>query len=209
MTPAEATRPVLLALIGAGAALSLSACDGDAVETQRFETMARAVAAVDVSGGRSASGGLRGADFSPVKVAVMDPHEMWDARDAQAAGMRGAVEMSAPPPAIVRAVVRSREAAPPPTEADLTVDAGTVAPDPTSAAPRMIQLGAYGSEAMAQAAWEQLSGRSDLQGVEPVFEPVERGGSRLMRLKVGPLPPEVAEGLCQTIAGADPWCAGG
>ena len=209
MTPAEATRPVLLALISAGTALSLSACDGDAVETRRFEGMARAVAAVDVSGGGSASGGLRGADFSPVRVAVMDPHEMWDARDAEAAGMRGAVGAPTPAPAIVQAVARRRETPVQATEAAPVIEAAAVAPTPTDVDPRMIQLGAYASEAMAQAAWEQLSGRSELQGVQPVFEPVERGGSRLVRLKVGPLAPDVARGLCRKIVGADPWCARG
>ena len=82
-------------------------------------------------------------------------------------------------------------------------------PRPATAPARLIQLGAYASEAMAQAAWEQLSGRSELQGVQPVFEPVERGGSRLVRLKVGPLAPDVARGLCRKIVGADPWCARG
>ena len=54
----------------------------------RFEALADHVAAIDVplhpaAGARrtGAETGLRPAPFSPVKLAVMDPHDMWDARD--------------------------------------------------------------------------------------------------------------------------------
>ena len=90
MTPAEATRPVLIAA-AASLALMAGGCGSQDQGQGRFEALADHVAAIDVplhpaAGARrtGAETGLRPAPFSPVKLAVMDPHDMWDARDAQA-----------------------------------------------------------------------------------------------------------------------------
>ncbi|MEG0819439.1 MAG: SPOR domain-containing protein, partial [Brevundimonas sp.] len=65
----------------------------------------------------------------------------------------------------------------------------------------LIQLGAYGSQASAQAAWERLG----QGGLSPVFEPVEVNGRRLVRLKVRAGSAQ-AKALCERAAASDPWC---
>jgi len=65
----------------------------------------------------------------------------------------------------------------------------------------LIQLGAYASQASAQAAWDRL-GQGDLN---PVFEPVEVNGRRLVRLKVRAGSTQ-ARALCERVAASDPWC---
>lgn len=222
MTPAEATRPVLIALACAGG-LALAGCGAVDSDPHRFRSMAENVAAIDVpltpgardGGHRSAEkDGLRPARFTPVKVAVMDPHAMWDARDAQAGiryeaedtGLRDAVirvtqpVVQAAAPAVVKAAADeavARFQAPLLRPASLSV--------PTQG--RTIQLGAYSSPAGAQQAWARLKARSDLAGLSPVFEEVQVNGRSLTRLKVGPVSTETAAALCQSADVADAWCA--
>ena len=64
-------------------------------------------------------------------------------------------------------------------------------------------MGAYASQASAQAAWERLGQGS--QGLNPVFEPVEVNGRRLVRLKVRAGSAQ-AKALCERAAASDPWC---
>ncbi|MCB2014402.1 MAG: SPOR domain-containing protein [Sphingobium sp.] len=71
--------------------------------------------------------------------------------------------------------------------ADNTSPAATPAPVP-EAAPKltgpMIQLGAYGSEAIAQDAWKRFSKRFDyLAGLTHSVQPVTVGGSKFYRLR--------------------------
>ena len=84
MTPSLILRPVLACL----AAAALSACGMIDSDPHRFESMAEAVAAIpldDEGGAAPAEAGLRPA----LKVEVMDPHALWDARDG---GLRGLAE---------------------------------------------------------------------------------------------------------------------
>jgi hypothetical protein len=219
MTPAEATRPVLIALACAGG-LALAGCGAVDSDPHRFRSMAENVAAIDVplkpdSRHRSAEQeGLRPARFTPVKVAVMDPHAMWDARDAQAGirheaedtGLRDAVirvtqpVVQAAAPAVVKAAADeavARFQAPMLRPASLSV--------PTQG--RTIQLGAYSSPVGAQQAWARLRAKSDLAGLSPVFEEVQVNGRNLTRLKVGPVSTETAAAVCRSAEVADPWCA--
>jgi hypothetical protein len=219
MTPAEATRPVLIALACAGG-LALAGCGAVDRDPHRFRSMAENVAAIDVplkpdSRHRSAEQeGLRPARFTPVKVAVMDPHAMWDARDAQAGirheaedtGLRDAVirvtqpVVQAAAPAVVKAAADeavARFQAPMLRPASLSV--------PTQG--RTIQLGAYSSPVGAQQAWARLRAKSDLAGLSPVFEEVQVNGRNLTRLKVGPVSTETAAAVCRSAEVADPWCA--
>jgi hypothetical protein len=176
-------------------------------DPHRFETMARQVAAIPVTGEartvRTADeAGLRPASFQPLRVEVMDPHDLWDARDA---GLRGALEQAAPrmieaaAPAIAEAVVQRVK-----TEATSGLRAALPSGPRTT-----IQLGAFSSKAAAEAAWTAVArgaGRGAMAGLSPVFEGVEVNGKRFTRLKVGPIPAEAAESLCRAAEVTDPWC---
>ncbi|GLK48540.1 hypothetical protein GCM10017620_15130 [Brevundimonas intermedia] len=197
--------------------------------------MAEHVAAIDIPmdpGSATSSGdtprptakdqGLRPLKFSPAHVAVMSPHEMWDARDALSSGgsivsadadgdglrdavvrmVRPAVEsaVEAAPAVMVKAVAERAA----PVEAP-RLRAAVVRTEPRPAG-RMIQLGAFSSPAGAQAAWARLKARADLSNLSPVFERVEVNGRSLTRLKVGPIPTEAASALCAAAQVADPWC---
>ena len=227
MTPAPATRPVLITL-----ALILSGCSVADGESRSFGALADRVAAIDIpldphsaetgSPRSSDRQGLRPLRFSPAHVQVMSPHEMWDARDvlssgaalvstdADGDGLRDAVAQQA------KHEIRSEsQAAAEP--ARLTVierradhaDTPTLRPAvlrPAQAGTRMIQLGAFSSPAGAQAAWARLKARADLSNLSPVFERVDVDGRSLTRLKVGPIPAGAAAALCVAAQVADPWC---
>ena len=229
MTPAEATRPVLIvpALIAAVVgAVALSGCGAANGDPHRFGSMADQVAAVDVPltpGGdppahraRSAeAAGLRPVRFSAMKVAVMDPHAMWDARDDQAGVRRVAVEAGLRDAVIRRVQPEAQAAAPVPVREAVTT---TSAPERALAiheaslrqatpSGRTIQLGAYSSPQAARQAWARLKASADLAALAPVFEPVEVQGRTLTRLKVGPIPKETAAAVCRAADVADAWCA--
>lgn len=213
MTPSLLIRPVLVCLAAAG----LNACgmvDGD---PHRFETLANSVAAIPLDGPRAApsapartaaEAGLRPA----LRVEVMDPHALWDARD----GLNGAVERAAPrlvaaaAPAVADAVVqrvsaRIDNAA---SRAGLR-PAVAVRPAPAPrASSGLVQLGAYSSEASARSAWTRLKGGQAawaLDGLSPVYEAVEVRGRRLTRLKVQ-TPAAGAAAVCAAAGIDDPWC---
>lgn len=196
MTPAAATRPVLFVL-----ALSLAGCGVVEGDPHRFQAMGDRVAAIDVPLAAQKTDApapvtTRGGTgrFTPVHVSVMSPHEMWDARDAQAHGQRGSLVRMAQP--VVESTIHA--AAPAVAEA--------VAAPAEAKAHRTIQLGAFSSDAGAQQAWSRLQTRAALTGLSPVFERVEVDGRSLTRLKVGPIPVETAADLCRAAQVADPWC---
>lgn len=215
MTPARATRPVLIALT-----LALAGCGAVEGDRQSFQAMAERVAAIDIPLDPKAIGpgaasrqtaqaqGLRPAKFSPVHVAVLTPHQMWDARDVLSRGGSLALAedksedgLRAAAPVVARAMVEQAVAR---TEAPMLRPA--VVDMPPRAEGRMVQLGAYSSRAGAQAAWAQLKARASLSNLSPVFEGVEVNGRSLTRLKVGPIPVEAASALCAAAQVADPWC---
>ena len=76
-------------------------------------------------------------------------------------------------------------------------------PAPASSSSALIQLGAYASQASAQAAWDRLGQATT--GLAPVFEPAEVNGRRLVRLKVRAGSAQ-ASALCARAAASDPWC---
>lgn len=208
MKPGILIRPVLVLV----AALGLDACGMVDSDPNRFENLANSVAAIDLDGKRaaappprtSAEAGLRPA----LRVEVMDPHALWDARE----GLNGAVERAAAAaaPAVADAVVQ---------QVSDRIDAASsraglrpaMAPRPAST-PRanrsLVQLGAYSSEASARSAWSRLkSGEAAwaLNGLSPVYEQVEIGGRRLTRLKVA-TPTAGAAAVCAAAGIDDPWC---
>lgn len=197
MTPAKATRPVLIAL-----SLILAGCGAGEGEG-RFEALADHVAAIDVplksEGAKTAKeGGTRSNGFSPVQVAVMDPHDMWDARDAQA-GLRTIVATASAPvveaaaPVVAKAVGEQIPAGMRP------------APTPPASGP-LVQLGAYGSEATARQAWARLSRTEGLSGLTPAFETVDVGGRSVTRLKVTLEADHSPAEVCRAAGVDDPWC---
>ena len=157
----------------------------------------------------AAEAGLRPARFSPLQVSLMDPHDMWDARDAQSAGLRSGLSPSqrvilAPAetvveqPELVRTVIRE--------PVQRTAAAG-LRPAVAKVEVRTVQLGAYSSEGAAREAWARLRARDELATLSPVFEGVEVNGRSLTRLKVGPIPADRAVAVCQAVQVADAWCA--
>lgn len=212
MTPRLPFRPVFALLLAAG----LSACGMVEGDPNRFENLAERVAAIPLDGSDApaavavsdrpaADRGLRPA----LRVEVLDPHALWDARDG---GLNGVVHTAsarvaaaAAAPAVVDGVVTGVRA---------RVDS-VARRTPLRPALRMVeadrplvQLGAYSTEAAARAAWGRLQAgpaAEALQGLSPVLEPVEVGGRRLVRLKA-PAPAAGAEALCAAAGVDDPWC---
>lgn len=187
MTPGLSPRPVLVGLIG----LTVAACG--AMEDASFETMAQSVAEVPLEDGAPTAGADRGAR-PKVRVEVMSPHELWDARDG-----------------ILKPAIEAVPDVEMPRLALAVADAPVVVPEPVAVTgeTRTIQLGAYGSPEAARAAWARLS-RSEaglLSGLEPRFEAVTVDGRELVRLRLS-APVAEASALCAAVAATDPWCTG-
>lgn len=185
-------------------------------DPHRFENLANSVAAIDLDGKRTAAAqprtaaeaGLRPA----LRVEVMDPHALWDARD----GLDGAVERAAPrlvaaaAPVVADAVVQQVSARidAASSRADLRPALTPARPAATRVNRGLVQLGAYSSEAAARSAWTRLkSGEAAwaLNGLSPVYESVEVSGRRLTRLKVM-APAAGAAAVCAAAGIDDPWC---
>jgi hypothetical protein len=189
--------------VGALAAL-LAGCGMAEADPHRFEGVAENIAAIPLSAkpeARREAVGPRNAEeagLRPLKVELLTPHQLWDARDGLTA--KAAAVLPAMP-----AVFHDPEA-PADVQAAQRAEASPSRPVAVaaSAAPAvLIQLGAYASQASAQAAWERLGQGS--KGLNPVFEPVEVNGRRLVRLKVRAGSAQ-AQALCERAAASDPWC---
>ena len=202
MSPSVLFRPVLVCL----ATGLLGACNLVEDDPHRFENLANAVAAVPLDGGAeravappraSAAAGLRPA----LKVEVMDPHALWDARD-------GLVERAAAAaaPAVADAVVQQVSARI--DDASARVGLRPAVATPPRTATGVVQLGAYASEASARAAWARLKAGEAawaLEGLSPVYEAVEVGDRVLTRLMVR-APAAGAAAVCAAARIDDPWC---
>lgn len=198
-------QPVLhrlpLAVAFSAGALTLASCGVNERDPHRFEALAQSVAAIPVSaeGEGEATASAAGARAprqraAPLKVELMTPHELWDARE----GLGRVRRTAAATPAAASAYPDFEAPGPAvPTERPST---------PTA---RHVQLGAFSSEEGARAAWSRLSrsaGGAALSGLQPAYEAVEVGGRRLVRLKVAATA-EQAQILCRDLAASDPWCA--
>ena len=212
MKPSLITRPVAVL----AASLGLNACGMVDSDPHRFENLANAVAAIDVEGGRAATSPHRtaaGAGLRPaLRVEVMDPHALWDARE----GLEGAVEQAAPrmvaaaAPIVADAAVRQVSARIDTASSDTGLRPAIARARPPAHRPDrgLVQLGAYSSEAAARSAWSRLkSGEAAraLDGLSPVYESVELGGRHLVRLKVA-APAAGAAAVCAAARVDDPWC---
>ncbi|MFC5342503.1 SPOR domain-containing protein [Brevundimonas staleyi] len=198
-------RPVLLGLAG----LATSSCSLVEGDPHRFESMAQHVADIPLDGGArpvrtAAEAGLRpalavGEAPGALKVEVMSPHELWDARDA---GLRGAVAAAAPAvieaaaPVVTEAVVQR-------VSAEMPTRRLTPAPE---VARTTLQLGAFASAAAAQRAWGRIADAGHgVAELTPVFEAVEVDGRSLTRLKVS-APVDAARAVCRAADAAKLGC---
>ncbi|RZJ74286.1 MAG: SPOR domain-containing protein [Brevundimonas sp.] len=212
MTASRTLRPVVLLLAG----LCLASCGMVEGDPHRFEGMAQAVADIPLDGGpqadapppdralrTAAENGLRPVGASrKLQVEVLDPHALWDARDAEAAGLRPAFHHAAEvaAPAVGAAVVR---------EAVARIASPAAQPDAVERSVlRTVQIGAYSSRAAAEAAWTAVRKQAThaaLDGASPTFETVNVDGRRLVRLRVA-APERRADLICRAAAARDPWC---
>lgn len=203
-----------------------SSCGMVEGDPHRFEGLAQHVADIRLDGSTdapmsdrpvrtAAEAGLRPAIASGdgrLKVEVMDPHDLWDARDA---GLRGtihqvstrAVEAAAPmvAEAVVQRVSTRMSEAPPMRPVIVSSSGARTAIQPRTT----IQLGAYSSAEAARAAWTTVSSgaaRGALKGLSPVFEAVQVNGRPFTRLKVA-APATAAAAICRAAEVSDPWCA--
>lgn len=200
MTPTELIRK---GLMGA-AILSLAGCGMVESDPNRFEALAERVGDIrlsaDASGAAPRADGLRPA----LRVEVLDPHALWDARDG---ALRGFVETAAPAAAEAAAPVLVHAVAEQLRPARDVPDRNAVS-DAAAEAHGVIQLGAFSSEASARAAWDRLSAgaaRTALSGLSPIYEPVAVNGRDLVRLKVAASASSAAE-ICRAAQVSDPWC---
>lgn len=224
MTPSRMLRPVLLGLAG----LATSSCSLVEGDPHRFESMARIVADIPLDGGprsgearpvrTAAESGLRPAlamteavaNPGALRVEVMDPHDLWDARDA---GLRGAVERAAPAlieaaaPMVAEAVVQQvSDRMPTPRVERAVVRTAPAAVTPPSASRATLQLGAFSSPGAARAAWTRIASAGHaVAELSPVFEAVEVDGRRLTRLKVI-APADAARAVCRAADAAQLGC---
>lgn len=218
----NAIRPVLTPAVLLIAAAGLSGC-GRLDEPVRFETLAERIAAIPVDTEANyrtypqsaEEAGLRPAS-APLRVTVMEPHAMWDARDAM---MGGAVDRVGPaigPMAaeiarhqvqrqVGAAMQRASQPMTPVQQGTSLRPAGSVLQNQAS---QWVQLGAFSSQSAAQAAWSRLANgnaRVVLQGMAPTFEAVEVEGRELVRLKVR-APTASARQICVAAQISDQWC---
>jgi len=188
-------RPVLVALAGS----TLAACGAVEADPERFENLARRVSDVPVSlerpGETTASGSSALRKPQPVRVEVLDPHDLWDARD----GLAPAVVKAAAPLVAEAAVGEVKRQAAELRPAVLPTRQGGT---------RLIQLGAFSSREAAETAWAKLRGERPLAGLTPRFEPVTVGDRVLVRLQVA-APPDAAASICAAAGVDGPWCRRG
>jgi len=197
---------VILRLGSAGAlAALLTGCGMAEADPHRFEGVAERIATIPLAAGvepaRPAveAGKAETTGSRPLKVELLTPHQLWDARDGLTT--RAAAVLPALPPvfhdpeAPAEVQVEQQAVAKPARPAAVAVSSSSAV---------LIQLGAYASQASARTAWERL-GQGTAGDLKPVFEPVEVNGRRLVRLKVRAGSAQ-ARALCERVAASDPWC---
>lgn len=236
MTPSRMLRPALVCLTLSAVGLMTSSCGMVEGDPHRFETLAETVADIRLDGSDPARASntsmqtvephaLAPADPTAsapaghdLRVEVMDPHDLWDARDGLRRTIREETSAIAETagPTVARAVVQQVSNR---MSGSRTAEAQGLRPAVVreAEAPRVaqvanrttIQLGAYSSEAAARSAWTAVSNgkaRQALVGLSPMFERVMVNGRPFTRLKVA-APTTAATAICHAVAVSDPWCA--
>lgn len=225
------TRPALIRPVTALLAMATLGGCGVVEDPNRFETMGREIAAIQLDGssaesarptsGRSRAE-ARGLRPAKVNVEVMDVHDFWDARDGVVPVVQAVAADASP--AVVEAVVRQVADRPAQRQAQSQAQPQTAPARPVlrsadvqeqaslqsllRPSTGLVQLGAYGSESAARAAWTRLAeGEAAwaLAGLTPVYDVAEVNGRRLVRLRVQ-TPPSGAAAVCAAAGIDDPWC---
>lgn len=193
----------------------LSGCSADSSQdSSKFERWADQVSTLpllpedDMPRQREERVDVVPASDGKIRVELMTPHQLWDAREGpiKVPSTMDMVEASAP----VIAAAAARQAAPsaPPATVAPAPRPAVVQSAPPAAAPssKLIQLGAFGTQDGAKAAWTRISGQNArLRAITPRYEPVVVGERTLVRLRVNATPDQ-AQILCQAAALNDPWC---
>lgn len=188
----------------------LAGCGLVEADPNRFERWAEGVAAIPVSAEAvglrgpilsAQTVGLRGpiepGSRSPMRIEVVEPEVLWDARADGFAAVAAT--------AVAEAVVEQAVARTPSVVEQAVTSAPLVVGHVVRTAGHTIQLGAFSSRQAAEAAWAQISGHSGLTGVAPLFEEVQRDGRTLVRLKASVDQAHVQD-VCRA-AGAGAYCA--
>lgn len=136
-----------------------------------------------------------------LRVELMTPHQLWDARNGP---------LKVPTMEVLENVS--------PTELVTTNHAATTprsipAPTPSASLPvptatKLIQLGAFSNDEGARNAWKQVQaalGTNGSAALQPRYETVEVAGRQLVRLRVAASDADALR-LCQALASNDPWC---
>lgn len=177
----------------------LAGCAGQEGDTARFESWGEALAAVPVS---ASDNGLRGPmgdrTRDGMRVELVHPDVLWDAR---AVGFETALRDHAQTAMEDVAVQVARD-----TVADATALAPAIVREAVRPSGVSVQLGAFSSQAAAEAAWSRLESHGGLAAAQPIYETVERDGRTLTRLRAWPVAAEVVSDVCHA-AGAGDWCA--
>lgn len=216
MTLGRRLRPVLVGLAVLGGGMLTASCGDTSVEGARFESLAQQVAEIDLGAQQKAEGSP--ARPHRLQVQVMDPHDLWDARDG---GLRGLIERTsirtaeAAAPVVAEAVVQQASSqianrlAPTAVLPAVVVEAADPMEPEVESAPATLQLGAFSSPDAARAAWQAIaSGQASqaVKGLSPRYETVQVNGRTLTRLRIA-APTNQAGAICQAVASSDPWCA--
>lgn len=221
MTLRRMLRPALVCftvMLGAGALASCSAAEG---ETSRFESLAQHVADIRLDGSPGPASlaaepahmrPAMAARRSPLKVELMDVHDLWDARDG---GLRGAVgdigdrAAQVAAPVVAQAVLQRASLSTATMRPAIAAEPAEPVTREASDTRTLIQIGAYSSPEAARVAWANVSkgsARGALSGLSPVYEAVEVKGRQFTRLKIA-APAASGAAICQAVAVSDPWCA--
>lgn len=167
----------------------LAGCGVSETDADRFELAASRIAAIPLDPLTQADTVAAQRESAPLRVELLTPHQLWDARDH---GSGGTAKVAAP----IEADAALLEQTPAPFErAEQEIRPSQV--------DRMIQLGAYANQGAAQQAWGRLGAVT--QGLTPVFEPVSVNGRDVVRLKVRAETTQ-AQALCAMVAASDSWC---
>jgi hypothetical protein len=187
----------------------------EGAEGRRFESLAEQVADIPLNAEPRLRPDIASQESHRLKVEVMDPHDLWDARDG---GLRGLIERSstraaeAAAPGVAEAVAQEaslRIAEVSPTRPAISAEPAPRLVPAADKSRATLQLGAYSSPAAAEAAWRAVSNGSageSLKGLAPRYETVQVNGRALTRLRIA-APTDQASAICQAVASSDPWCA--
>lgn len=195
----------------------LAGCGVSETDANRFEVAASRIAAIPLEP-KADDVALQTAPKAikdPLRVELMTPHQLWDARDGVKVRPAKLItlgeddlasnvgEGTEPVSPVVRTGVQKAAEMAPVLAKAAAQSASNSGTQSGLQGGHMIQLGAYANQAAAQNAWGQLG--TVTQGLSPVFEPATVNGRSLVRLKVRAQSAQ-ARTLCDLVAASDSWC---